>query len=74
MELSCRGHQSCKSFKKLCFLPFKKRHILKWSVCLIQAICLINNYPKWISSLYKCATYFELTIPVVQNICDKKTI
>jgi len=26
----------------------------------------------WISSSYVCATHFELTNPVVQNICDKK--
>ena len=31
-----------------------------------------NNFPKWISSSYICGTYFEVTNPVVQNICDKK--
>ena len=36
--------------------------------------CLSNNFPKWISSSYICATYFELTYPVVQNICDKKNL
>ena len=35
--------------------------------------CLRNNCPKWISSSYICATYFELTCPDVQNICDKKS-
>ena len=25
-------------------------------------------------SSYICETYFELTNPVVQNICDKKTL
>ena len=25
-------------------------------------------------TLYICATYFELTYPVVQNICDKKSL
>ena len=33
--------------------------------------CLSNNFPK-VSSSYICATYFELTYPVFQNICDKK--
>ena len=30
---------------------------------------LSNNFRKWISSSYICATYFEQTNPVVQNIC-----
>ena len=34
--------------------------------------CLKNNFPKWISSSYICATYFELTYPVLQNICATK--
>ena len=34
--------------------------------------CLWNDFPKWISSSYMCATYFELTYPVVQT-CDQKT-
>ena len=36
--------------------------------------CLINNFPKWISSLFICATYFEQTNPVVQHICEKKAL
>ena len=36
--------------------------------------CLSNNFTKWISSSYICVTYFELTFPVVQNICDKKNL
>ena len=31
--------------------------------------CLRNNFPKWISSWYICATC-ELTYQVLQNICD----
>jgi len=34
--------------------------------------CLSNNFQKWISPSYICATYFELTYPVLQDICDKK--
>ena len=33
-----------------------------------------NNFPKWSSSSYICASYFKLTFPVVQNICDKKAL
>ena len=36
--------------------------------------CLSNNFPKRISSTYICTTYFELTYPVVQKICDKKIL
>ena len=34
---------------------------------------LSNKFEKWISTSYICATYFELTNPVVQNSCDKNT-
>ena len=33
---------------------------------------LFKCFTKWVSSSYICATYFELTFPVVQKICDKK--
>ena len=33
--------------------------------------CFSNTFTKWISSSYICATYYELTSPVVQNICDQ---
>ena len=35
---------------------------------------LSNKFEKWISTSYICATYFELTNPVVQNIHDKKVL
>ena len=40
----------------------------------IVSDCLSNNFPKWVFSLYICATYFELTYPVLQNICDQKNL
>ena len=72
LDLSCRGYHSWKSIKKLCYLPFKTRHILKVAVRLIQIVRLSNNLPKGISSSYIWATNFELTNPVVQHICDFK--
>ena len=42
-------------------------------MCQTVSDCFSNNFLKWISSSYMCATCFELTYPVVQNICDKKS-
>ena len=48
---------------------------LTWVKCLkTVSDCLSNNFPKWMSYSYICATYFELTYPVLQTICDKETL
>ena len=49
-----------------------KGHGDRDQMCQTVSDCLSSNFPKWISSSYICATYFDLTYPVVQNICDKK--
>ena len=56
----------------ICLWGYCALYILKVAVRLIQIVCLSNNLPKWISSSYIWATYFELTNPVVQHICDFK--
>ena len=72
------------TFLKLCphICPGQQRNPIDWitgSKVKVTRVkyaktvsdCLSNNFQKWISSSYICATYFELANPDVQNICDK---
>ena len=66
------------TFLKLCPLWFWG-HWVKGQGHRVKCVkivsdCLSNNFPKWVFSSFICATYFELTYPVLQNICDQKNL